>query len=583
MFLIQYPVSVQVLKNSGMKIQPFVVNLICFILFLYFLIPIAIEYFSYASITTTYQPHFSNAFPKPKLYLHAINGPLNDSTLEEVIRINKLKIRLEKISDNDSMSTYRIQTLGQIPPTEKYRIWWRVKEMGWRYTFYQPLATNTYSLSIRYDFSDDVIFANFRTEYGKFFSISVQIFGTIQPPYENAIVSNASKSAKLRVRYNVNIVAIDNNFAPEILLHNLLSMMHEPISKYSFPNFLILIFGMIGLFSDITALNLFDEFLSTVTNKAISLVNQQKKDIPIYFIKIKKILIFAILFILCSFHIYHTTCSYNTYDIQSAMYEGPPISKQNQVRVKICVQHFAHRWGHRSNKLDQARNMFTLKVQDRSISGECKSQYPFNMSTCIELSSQDICNMGNVSCMTSQSEYFIFFEWKMIEWISNVHSELKKLSSMFYMASSIFPTSNDISCWPQFGSIKYGAGTFDHRLLYVRAEYMKHPYITKCRDIANIGNRCMNQRVNLQCLEEVYMRHKDIRYPSDSDNELFIAFNIRYGIDIKVSSSMTMFDYISCVSTITGFWLGLCILGVTTIFYYSLLLLYLEENLDEYR
>lgn len=572
-----------------MKIRYLVVHSVCFILLIYFLAPVSIEYFNYKTITTTYTSHFLQPFPKPKLFIvespelepqkeygwesrEEYESELDNETkseweeilkssalptIHESININQYHLNVSLSSTNvNNVSTYEAIIPKFSLPNMDYKIWFIISsklDLSSRYNKNEiSRLARRYQLLIKYDISNDTYLFGFDPFLQS--DISAQIFGSLNPPHGNCtFVGNICS----RVRFARNTYIV-NGKRPSLRYMNSITMIHVPDIKFSFSTFVILVMGIIGLFSDVTAINLVDATLSMI-GRFFDTIKKKLKIAQNNFLPtlLYQTIIYFTLGTLCSLHAIYITGIHLQYNIQSTMNEGPSLAIQSDLIVKICAKHIFE-----NSSLDE------ISVNER-ISVLYESFEEFKVQNCtnsIEYSVSDdgqVCveQTGSEKCLSLDQNELVSVMWKMsalIGWIeqsSNI--KVKYLLDNEKM-------DNHMSINPTDRGLFHSAPTFRFRganlkivfkILYLKAEFLQFPYTTKC--VQNLNPNI--SIIQLKCIEERYILQGQ---DSDVHYRLRLIVVMNQSMDIKVSPSMTMFDYISCLSTLLGFWLGLSIMGI---------------------
>lgn len=569
-----------------MKFREFVVHVICFSLFLYFLIPVAIEYFNYATITTTYLPHFHSNFPRPKLFLLSndeqdrnwngdVVNPLgqNTSVLRELIFIDGNLANVSWISKVGNKSIYSIKK-SELSAKADHRVGWNktIHILKYRHNLIFDSFVHRFQLVIGYDGSDDNVSITFQPGPQQYSTVSAQIFRISPPPYGTCLDLNSleNPNAKcINVRY-VRFKSLINSTDPNVLIANVISMLHEPEYKFPFSFFFILIFGLIGLFSDITAITINDTIEEIHTMffgacKSIIKTNCMFTQFPTS--KFSQVLKYFGLCILCMYHIATITEQYSQYDIQSSMYEGPSLHQSNPFTAEFCVRPIQRSGRPKTNVSLSAYNLVDTLIEFK-IQG-CYTDLKYlevGDDACVELIAMNNCDMNsNLSINFNASEYVLYFEWDHLEFTFR-----ERLSSSFYkedvMQITLYPIQG--SSFTQLSAFQFEKGVYDQfRTLYFRGEFLKYPYVTNCIDNyqtkSSINNQFnSNSFSELFCLEEAYIEYNIARMTKLPRKTTRVVITpSKRSFDMKIAPKMTVFDYISWVSTAIGFWLSLCILG----------------------
>lgn len=560
-----------------MKNQVLTINSICFLCFLYFFIPIAIEYFTYATITTTFLPHFYPNFPRPKLFLVSDDGPLNISTLNENIIVGGKPANITLVSSNGSRSLYSIDA-GFLSANTDHLIGWRksIKVLYETPRGGPAYEVRYYQLVIKYDRSDDQISVVFKPKR-LVHAVSAQIFRRSTPPFGTCrnlnLVSDSSIKC-INVRFFKFYILINMSIA-NVYLANTISMLHEPDTKFPLPFFILLVFGLVGLFSDITAITI-DDLIKTIyridTSKFVT--NLECSIRKFDFNRHHKFLTYAGLCMLCFYHIATITDQYSQYGIQSTMYEGPPLQRAHPITAKMCVYrsygkkktlHRTLTYLNISQRIENLANtIIEFNVHDcatKKIYSAYGEGAPLKrVSTCVELVAIDDCSNIPSNVSASISQYTLFFNWLHGVWNRWDAKGIPLTDNKDYITISIYPVpkSHSFSHLSNF-YITASEGINQYRMFYFRGQFLKYPYVTKCVNSDQV-------RTQLNCLEEAYMEYERNSKDWPEDNIGVIMTLSKHGIDMRVTPSMTIFDYISCISTAIGFWLGLCILGSAELF-----------------
>lgn len=258
--------------------------------------------------------------------------------------------------------------------------------------------------------------------------------------------------------------------------------------------------------------------------------------------KLYLIFIYFTLGILCLFHLIQITTVHQQYNIQSSMDEGLAPTEYSDITAKICFRHL-----YDNSTVDE------LNTTDRilMITGSVNNFRVLNCRNPIDSSVSDdrfICieSYGNKNCSENHDfKELMSIDWKMLDMIQSLEN---LLNMKFYWPAhekieiqmSINPTDRGLFYQSPTFRIDDISDVNDYQMLYMKAEFLEYPYSTKCVDKIPRKNR-------LKCLEEKYiLRGRDTKW----QRTLTITVAATNSIDIKVSPSMTMFDYISCISTL---------------------------------
>lgn len=449
-------------------------------------------------------------------------------------------------STSNNISIYQA-SIPELDSNIDYRIWFYFKPSRSYYATKMRRLAGRYQLRIVYDMSND--------SYNTYFQpltrsdVSAQIFGSPNPPY-----GNCARDC-LRVRFTQVTDSVKDNI-PRINYLNSNTMMHIPDIKFTFSSYIILIMGIIGLFSDVTAINTI-EYVLSLLYKLIDIVKLVTHEIAPTSMMYQMV-IHSTLGILCLLHVIHITIVYQKYDIQSTMNEGLAPVDVSDISVKICVKHISteiHDMVPLKNFNGTERiSMLKSTIDDFLI---------FNSSNSIKYSTTNdkfICMESN-GYKNFDTSILVLIYWRLIDLVNAFNKLLDSETYNPYYRSllEVQFTMNPID-----RGLFYQSPTFrihqvsninEYSTLYIRGEFLEYPYPTACA-LKHSQNR-------LKCLEQKYI----LTGRSEKwGKKLTIEIKATKSIGIKVLPSMTTFDYISCVSTILGFWLGLSIAGVAEIF-----------------
>lgn len=520
-----------------MKTRILILHLTCFTMLLYFVIPISKEYFNYSTITTTYLPSFHPLFPKPKLFLISNGGTYNWTTLSDVIMVNNMNANIDRISKNGSIDVYELIVSESISPMEDHVIRW-----DWNLDWKLLYERMKYSLNITHEHSPDAITVKFDSTVGKP-HISIQIFANNPIPINQCKISDLGMC--LRVRYNYHPIS-DKSY-PLLKILNSISLLHIEKVKLSLSSYAILVLGLLGLFSDITAVSIVATFLDMCYMLSYKLSRYSRPSIA----KVQQVSVALLLLAMCTIHITHVTINFNQYNIESTMYEGPHLIELGPIKADICVHHYDS--GDTSYVQPSANITDISGAVSRFFVNGCSSSptlYSLGNNLCATLVSSYDCSMAD-----NESIYLLTFLWDTKRYANNAYDP-----RTYYIEITLNPAMSGSLCESKTFDISYPTGELHYRLLYFRATFLKHPYVTGCRDIYS-ETGCRKQDY-LSCKESKYVYQDYERIGISPNKYAIIATASKHGIDVKVSSTMSLFDFISCTSSVIGFWLGLSILGL---------------------
>lgn len=545
-----------------MKTKYLVIHSLCFILLIYFLAPVSIEYFNYKTITTTYLPHFLSGFPEPRIFI--IERPeltkvrsyesLGLPTLRQSARIDQSQLNVSILSSQDNVSIYEALIPKFHSPNVDYRIWLYVSPDGIEPSYMlgaeQQRMAQRYQMLINYDMTNDFYLMKFHSLQTST-DISAQIYGSLSPPHGDC-VSNC-----VRIRFNKHTFFIDDD-VPRLQYLNSITMIHIPNIKFSFSTFVILFLGIIGLFSDVTAINVSEAIISTVY-RLFSRCKGSGIDAsamsPIFLLY--QYMIYFVLGILCLCHIIHITIVHQQYDIQSTLNEGLAPTEYSDITAKICVKHKCN--NSTLNKLTESQQiaMVASTISNFRVQN-CSNPVKYSLTdesfVCIEsfgyhnCSESSVLDLMTIDFEVEELRLKIEKPWDIVFYDPSIDKRMDiRLSINPTNKGSFFPSPTV--------RIRDGKDTSQYLMLYFRSEFLEYPYKTKCSD----HFRGRNQ---LKCTEEKYIKRG--REVKGGENLRIIA-SATASIVIKVSPTMTFLDYISCISTLLGFWLGLSMIGTAEI------------------
>lgn len=610
-----------------MKCSTALICVVCLGLFSYFLIPIAKEYFTYETITTTHFPGSYTNFPSLSLFLC-----MNVREYQwKQLRSSKRKITVNLVTASEMISRIKMngQPLNSTFVKERRKQKWKYGRDAWFRIHFETASNVDLNFLWEYqgltDLTRDMIGSIrfpyvsywrgkgglYNTEEGELFMdyrdrklYIARIIQKLGAPYDtgctnyNISLGNqtiTSQDQCLQIcessKQNFSCTTCERSdclFSSDLalrmksphrqttaLIANSMNMLLEYTVKLDLSMFITLIFGLIGIFSDFSAmtiLNLIEDLYFNALKKIVDL-GQLSTETAKKILNSTDFVLRMIFVLIGTYQLFHTTQQYFEYPISSATYFGKPYSYY-LFNASVCFRGVSEYPNLTSDARHVFRNFELAKIYPLNASANRFSIMSSltNNTLCFHISRVDDSYhdkqnfVGEIALKVEINHgIFPFIDFRSEKaivgpdpeiTISTYHprSYFMQLPSTFYSSKKLF-------------------------LFHSRIQYLEAPYETRCvhRKInISVKHTSLNSYIpenytnshSLSCIEETYFVYamsgkygiqsvkKRLKYPYHSQ---IIAYTPSNGVNIVTSKQMSVVDWISYVSTIIGFWLGICI------------------------